>query len=31
MLEVGNNGQGTPVGDLTYDEQKVRATFAYLR
>ena len=28
MLEVGNNGQGTPVGDLTYDEQKVRATFA---
>jgi hypothetical protein len=23
MLEVGNNGRGTPKGNLTYDEQKV--------
>jgi alpha-galactosidase len=28
MLEVGNNGRGTPKGNLTYDEQKVIVTFA---
>lgn len=30
MLEVGNSGQGTPVGDLTYDEQKAIALFGRL-